>query len=183
MLCHLQEGTLEAFGERQVPELIARLEAADLVVGFNVRRFDYRVLSGYTGVDYLRKLPTLDLLDDVRQSLGFRLALNHLALETLGREKTADGLQSLEWVRQGRLDLVEAYCFKDVEILRDLYLFGRRMGYILYRDKQDHRLKHVICNDGAHPAIKAVDKIEILFRSHGFCEGSVTPYISKHYRY
>ena len=141
VVCRLEEDTLEAFREDEIGELIARLEAADLVVGFNSRRFDYRVLSGYTGVDYARKLPTLDLLDDVRESLGFRLALNHLALETLGREKTADGLQSLDWVRQGRLDLVEEYCRKDVEILRDLYLYGRRMGYILYRDKQDRRLK------------------------------------------
>ncbi|MEE8277602.1 MAG: DEAD/DEAH box helicase, partial [Thermoanaerobaculia bacterium] len=51
VVCHLQEGTLETYREEAVPELIARLEAADLVVGFNVRRFDYRVLSGYTGVD------------------------------------------------------------------------------------------------------------------------------------
>ena len=55
--------------------------------------------------------------------------------------KSADGLQSLEWVKEGRLDLVEDYCRHDVEILRDLYLFGRRMGYLLYRDKEDRVLK------------------------------------------
>ena len=36
------------FGEGEVQRLLARLRAADLVVGFNVRRFDYRVLRGYT---------------------------------------------------------------------------------------------------------------------------------------
>jgi DEAD/DEAH box helicase domain-containing protein len=45
-------------------------------------------------------------------------------------------------VRQGRLDLVEQYCLKDVEILRDLYLHGRREGCLFYRDKKrDVRLK------------------------------------------
>jgi DEAD/DEAH box helicase domain-containing protein len=138
---HLQEGRMETFGEDRVDELIARLEAAELVVGFNVKRFDYEVLGAYTGIDYRRKLPTLDLWEEVRRRLGFRLGLNHLVEATLGARKTADGLQSLEWVKQGRMDLVEAYCRHDVELLRDLYLFGRRMGYVLYRDKEKNTLK------------------------------------------
>ncbi len=141
VVCHLEEGRFETFREDEVPSLIARLEAAERVVGFNVKRFDYRVLSGYTGIDYERRLPTLDLLEEVAAGLGFRLGLNHLARETLGVEKSADGLQSLVWVREGRLDRVEEYCRRDVEILRDLYLFGRRMGYVLFRDKEERRIK------------------------------------------
>ena len=132
---------METFGEDRVGELIARLEAAELVVGFNVKRFDYLVLEAYTGIDYRRRLPTLDLWEEVRRRLGHRLGLNHLVEATLGAQKTADGLQSLEWVKQGRMDLVEVYCRYDVELLRDLYLFGRRMGYVLYRDKEENSLK------------------------------------------
>lgn len=141
VLYHLEEGRFEAFGEAEVQELLERLAAARLVVGFNIKRFDYRVLSGYTGADYARLLPTLDLLEEIYRRLGFRLGLDHLARETLGVGKTADGLQSLEWVKQGRLDLVEAYCRRDVEILRDLYLHGRREGYVFYRDRDDRRIK------------------------------------------
>ena len=141
VLCHLEEGRFETYREDGVGELLARLESAELVVGFNVKRFDYRVLSGYTGLDYSRQLPTLDLLQEIHRSLGFRIPLNDLARETLGVEKTADGLQSLEWFKQGRIDLIESYCRKDVEILRDLYLFGRRMGHVYYRDRQDRKLK------------------------------------------
>ena len=83
----------------------------------------------------------LDLWEEARRRLGFRLGLNHLVEATLGARKTADGLQSLEWVKQGRMDLVEAYCRHDVQLLRDLYLFGRRMGYVLYRDKEKNSLK------------------------------------------
>jgi len=141
VVCHLQEGRFEVFDEDGVNELIDRLRHADLVVGFNIRRFDYGVLSGYSGVDYNRTLPTLDLLEEVYRQLRRRISLNDLVRETLGVEKSADGLQSLEWVKQGRLDLVEEYCRHDVEILRDLYLFGRRMGHVLYRDKDDRVLK------------------------------------------
>jgi DEAD/DEAH box helicase domain-containing protein len=135
VVCHLEEDRFEVFRESDVEALADALRAADLVVGFNIKRFDYRVLAGYTGEDYERTLPTLDLLDEVRKRLGFRLGMGHLAKETLGCDKSADGLQSLEWVRQGRLDLVEAYCRKDVEILRDLFLHGRKEGCVYYRSK------------------------------------------------
>ncbi len=131
--CHLEEGRFHTYTEAQVPELVAELESADLVVGFNVVRFDYPVLSGYTGVDYRRTLPTLDLFEDVQRTISGRLGLAHLAQATLGEDKSADGLQSLEWYKQGRLDLIEEYCKHDVEILRDLYLFGRREGYVCCR--------------------------------------------------
>jgi len=71
-----------------------------------------------------------------------RVGLGQLARDTLGTDKSADGLQSLEWVRQGRLDLVEEYCRHDVEILRDLYLHGRREGCLHYHDRRrDVRLR------------------------------------------
>lgn len=134
--CFLEEGRFEIYREERIGELADALAAAELVVGFNIKRFDYKVLAGYTGVDYSRKLPTLDLLEELHRCLGFRLGLGHLALETLGAGKSADGLQSLRWVADGRLDLVEDYCVRDVEVLRDLYLHGRREGCVFYRDKK-----------------------------------------------
>jgi len=142
VLCFLEEGRFEVYGETRVRELIDALRGASMVIGYNIKRFDYHVLSGYTGEDFARLFPTFDLLEDVASRLGFRVGMGHLAQETLGVGKSADGLQSLEWVRQGRLDLVEQYCRRDVEILRDLYLHGRREGFLFYRDKKrDLRLK------------------------------------------
>ncbi|MDH3746054.1 MAG: ribonuclease H-like domain-containing protein, partial [Acidobacteriota bacterium] len=141
VVCHLQEGEFRVYREPQLNELVAWLDSADAVIGFNSRQFDYRVLEGYTGVEYERKWPTLDLLADIHRRLGFRLSLAHLAQATLGVDKTADGLQSLEWVRAGRLELVEEYCRRDVEILRDLYLYGRRMGFVVYRDLDEKAVK------------------------------------------
>ena len=144
--CHLEEGRFEIFPEARVRDLCDLLRSATLVIGFNIKRFDYRVLSGYTGEDFARLVPTLDLLEDVYARTGFRIGMGHLAQETLGEGKSANGLQSLEWVRQGRLDLVEAYCRRDVEVLRDLYLYGRREGCLFYHDrKRDLRLK--LCVD------------------------------------
>lgn len=141
VVCLLEEGRFEVFDEGRVKDLVALLKGADLVVGFNILRFDYAVLSGYTGEDFGRLLPTFDLLEDIHRRLGFRLGLGTLAQATLGTNKSADGLQSLEWVKQGRLDLVTEYCKKDVEILRDLYLFGRREGHVRYADKRGKEIR------------------------------------------
>jgi DEAD/DEAH box helicase domain-containing protein len=54
---------------------------------------------------------------------------------TLGVEKSADGLQALDWWKAGRIREILDYCRKDVEITRDLYLFGRREGHLLFEDK------------------------------------------------
>jgi len=120
------------FYESQAQALIDRLLRADLVVGFNQKRFDFTVLSGYRNVDW-RPVPTLDLLEVVQKTLKHRLSLNHLAEVTLGETKSGDGLQSLAWVKQGLLDKVAAYCSKDVDITFQLFRHGVHHGFLLYR--------------------------------------------------
>jgi DEAD/DEAH box helicase domain-containing protein len=124
------------FFEQDVEKLIIELLSADLVVGFNVKRFDYAVLSSYTEVDLAARVPTLDILELVKQKLGFRLKLNSLAEATLKETKTADGMQSLKWFKEGRLDLIEMYCKKDVAVTARLYQYGRDHGHLLYHDLQ-----------------------------------------------
>ena len=122
------------------PELLAHLEAADLVVGFNNLRFDYAVLRGYTDGD-LRRLPTFDMLEDVRRRIGFRLPLGHLGEETLGVAKSADGLQSLAWWQAGEVARVEAYCRDDVALLRDLLAYGIEHGHLRFRTRDGQRVR------------------------------------------
>ncbi len=119
------------FTEEQIPELVAYLNRLELIVGFNIKRFDYHVLTGYSDFPF-EKLPTLDILERVHACLGFRLSLDRLAQATLGAKKSADGLQALRWWKQGRLREIIDYCKKDVEITRDLYLHGLENGYIVF---------------------------------------------------
>jgi DEAD/DEAH box helicase domain-containing protein len=126
---------LRVYTEEQVDALLEELGRAALIIGFNLRRFDFTVLRGYRALDYAA-LPTLDLLEEIHATLGFRLSLNHLAQETLGVPKMADGLQSLRWWRAGERDKVIEYCKADVDLTRRLYAYGRDHGYLLYRDYQ-----------------------------------------------
>ncbi len=126
--------------EADVERLLLDLALADRVVGFNVDRFDLAVLSGYTDRD-LRRIRTLDLLAEVHRTLGFRLSLGHLSEANLGESKAGDGLQSLRWWKEGRIDLIERYCRKDVEMTLRLYRLGRERGYLVYRDREGRAMR------------------------------------------
>ncbi|MCP4339266.1 MAG: DEAD/DEAH box helicase [Desulfobulbaceae bacterium] len=120
--------------EHEVDKLVAHLVSFDLIVGFNNKRFDNRVLSAYSNVN-LSQFPTLDLLEEVHNYLGYRLSLNRLAEQTLGTKKTANGLQALAWYKEGRIDLIQHYCKKDVEITRDILYYALEQGYLLFSNK------------------------------------------------
>jgi len=132
------------YTEQDVADLVSELQTADLVVGFNVLRFDYTVLQPYTHVE-LGRFPTLDMLRHIYDKLGFRVGLGALSAATLDVGKSADGLQAVRWYKQGQLDKVVAYCQRDVEVTRDLYEYGRQHGHVRFRDRRG-RVQRVLVN-------------------------------------
>ena len=112
--------------------LIGELRAFDRIVTFNGLRFYFEVLSAYGDVSELRG-KSLDLLQDLKRRLGFRVSLQSVAQATLGKGKTASGLEAVKWWRSGDPALrqrVVDYCRMDVEILREVLAHGRREGFI-----------------------------------------------------
>lgn len=128
------------YREHEVQKLIEDLKKLDLVVGFNISRFDYGVLRAYTPFD-LKKLPTFDILDDIHKSMGFRVSLGHLAEETLGHPKGGDGVQAVKWFREGEWENLIKYCTEDVIITRDLFYHGLEKGYLAFSDKSSRVLR------------------------------------------
>ena len=122
------------YAEKQVNDLLDDLRRADLVVGFNHLRFDYEVLHHYTVLD-LRQLPSLDLLLELQKHLSHRLSLDAVATATLGVEKTAEGMQAIQWFRQGRLLEIAEYCCYDVKITRLVYEYGAAHKKLFYKDR------------------------------------------------
>jgi DEAD/DEAH box helicase domain-containing protein len=126
--------------EDQIEQLIAHIVKFDLIIGFNIKGFDYQVLKGYSRFNFAA-LNTLDILEDIHSHLGFRLSLAHLARETLKSDKTADGLQALRWWKQGRIRELIDYCRMDVKLTRDLYGYGRQKGYLVFRNRDQNRIR------------------------------------------
>ena len=123
--------------EQDMPALLMLLASCPLVVGFNLKRFDYHVLSHYAPGDkgFFRKIPTLDMLEKIQDRLGYRVSLDNLSQATLNAPKSADGMQALKWWKEGKIDLICKYCQDDVRLTRDLYLFGKDHGFCLFTNK------------------------------------------------
>jgi len=121
--------------EPDVKALIYELGRFARIVSFNGDRFDFEVLRGYHPVgDLVPK--SFDLLADLHRRLGFRIKLDDLARETLGHQKSGNGLEIVQWWREGRKEEVCKYCENDVQLLVDLVEFARRKKYVVVNKRQ-----------------------------------------------
>jgi len=128
-------GRYAVYGEERVHELVAQLQQADLVVGYNLVNFDYEVLMGYTVIDLAHTVPTLDLMTDLEGKIGHRVGLDAVAQATIGCGKTADGLDAIKWWRAGRKLEVARYCCFDVKVTRMVHEHGMAHGAVFFTDR------------------------------------------------
>jgi len=125
----------QTYTEWEIPSLLPRLESAQLVIGFNIKRFDYAVLEPYYKRP-LTHLRTLDIMEEVTKTLGHRLSLESLATATLNKKKLGSGLDAIQYFRTGQMDKLKEYCLEDVRLTRDLYEYGKRYGKLLYYEQR-----------------------------------------------
>ena len=119
--------------ENDANELVRELERADKVIGFNILRFDYEVLSAYVpNTHELLDGKSFDIFTDLESRLGFRLSLEVICSTTLGKSKLAKAEDAIEWYRQGQIEKVVHYCQRDVELTRDIYRYGQEHSFICY---------------------------------------------------
>lgn len=122
-----------AYEEHELPALWKRLEKASRIIGYNSRNFDLPIMNTYYPGDLL-SFPQLDLLEEIRNTLGFRLKLDDVAAATIGVRKSGHGLQAIEWWKQGEIDKIKAYCLDDVKVTKNVYEYGIRHGALAYVD-------------------------------------------------
>lgn len=116
--------------EAQAGDLIAALDEADVIIGFNINSFDFSVLSFYGDTSKFED-KSFDILNELFQQSRERKSLNHLARINLGEAKTLEsGVVAVELWRQGRLEELAAYCQKDVELTKRLFEQWRDTGIL-----------------------------------------------------
>lgn len=127
-------GEMMGFFEQDLPDLFPLLEKADVVIGFNIDGFDMQTLVPYYSAD-ITKIPTLDIMMRIKDTVGHRISLDAVAQETLGAGKSGDGLDAILYYRNQEWDKLKKYCLRDVEVTRDIYDFGLKKGQIKFRNK------------------------------------------------
>jgi len=126
--------------EKDLPQLFPILEKADVIVGFNIDGFDMPSMTDYYSGDILQ-LPTLDLMDRIKKSVGHRIGLDAVAQETLGIGKTGDGLDAIKYYQTGQLDKLRDYCLQDVAVTRQLYDYGLQKGRVKFRNRWNRMIE------------------------------------------
>ncbi|MCK4635977.1 MAG: ribonuclease H-like domain-containing protein [Candidatus Moranbacteria bacterium] len=121
------------FTEENFADLWKILEDTDLIIGYNSDYFDIPLLNKYYSGDLLA-VGSLDLLTEIRKSLGKAVRLDNIAEATLGVGKSGHGLQAIEWWKAGEIKKIEKYCQQDVKVTKDLYEYAIKNKKMKYKD-------------------------------------------------
>lgn len=140
------------FFEHELKDLFPILEKADLIIGFNIDNFDMPTMMNYYTGD-IASLPTLDLMNRIKDSVGHRISLDAVASETLGIGKTGDGLDAIKYYQTGQLDKLKQYCLHDVAVTRQLYDHGLAKGQVKFRNKWNRLIECPV--DFSYTPVKA----------------------------
>jgi DEAD/DEAH box helicase domain-containing protein len=122
------------FTEQELGKLFPILESASYIVGYNVRSFDMAVLQGYYPGD-VTHFSVFDILEDIKEKIGRRIALNDVIKATLEKQKTGHGLQAIQFYKEGRWDELKKYCQDDVMLTKELFDYGVKNGQIYYMNE------------------------------------------------
>ena len=125
----------QSFLQEDFGRLWPILEGADMLITYNGDHFDIPLLDKYYPGD-LTKIKSLDLLKEIKNSLGRRIKLDTVAEATLGRNKSGHGLEAITWWKQGEIDKIIKYCTEDVRITKEVYDYALKNGLLKYKDGQ-----------------------------------------------
>src|SRR3989344_6133180 len=109
-----------AYEEHELPEFEKMLVETEHLIGFNIKTFDLPVLEPYMKKVSLNTIAATDMFEDVTNFLGHRVGLAGLASATLGESKIANGLEALEWYKQGKIKEIKEYCLQVVKVTKNI---------------------------------------------------------------
>ena len=129
-----KDNSYKSFLHTELGDLWPILEKADLLIGYNSEHFDIPLLNKYYPGD-LTQIKHVDLMKEIKKSLGRRIGLDAVAKATLGIGKSGHASQGLVWWKNGEIEKLRDYCIQDVKITKELYEYALTHGHIKYEDR------------------------------------------------
>jgi len=130
-------GKMESWFEEDFSKMWGIFSNVDRIIGFNSLHFDVPAMAPLAPFDF-KKLKHFDIMDHIKNSLGFRLSLNTVATETLGHTKIDNGLNAVYYWQEHSaesLAKLKKYCEMDVIVTKEVYDFGLKNNKLKYKDK------------------------------------------------
>ncbi len=129
----------ESFLEEDLGKLWPIFEKADMIIGFNSDHFDIPILNKYYPGNLLQ-IKSLDILNEIKKSLGRRVSLSQVAEATLGKSKLGKGLDAIKWWKEGDIESLRKYCLEDVKITKEVYDYALLNKNLKYKENGEDLL-------------------------------------------
>lgn len=123
----------QSFLEEDLGKLWPIFEKADMIIGFNSDHFDIPILNKYYSGNLLQ-IKSLDILNEIKKSLGRRVSLSQVAEATLGKGKLGKGLDAIKWWKDGDIESLRKYCLEDVLITKEVYDYALLNKSLKYKE-------------------------------------------------
>lgn len=128
-----ESGDTIVYLDDNIGELHKRLEAADLVVGFNTINFDHILLRATVGAEGEYK--NYDLFQEMQASRNLNkfsggCKLDDVLKATFCMEKTANGAEAPHMFQRGEMGKLISYCLADVRRERMVFEYAYLHGFI-----------------------------------------------------
>jgi DEAD/DEAH box helicase domain-containing protein len=130
-------GKMYSFWEEEFGDMWNLFSNSDRIIGFNSLHFDVPAVAPLSPYDF-KKLNHFDIMDHVKNALGFRIGLGAIARETLGHTKIDHGLNAVKyWAEHTPQSLakLKKYCEADVQITTEVYDYGLKYKELKFMDK------------------------------------------------
>jgi len=131
------DGQIMSFWEEDFSKMWPYFSNVDRVIGFNSLAFDVPAVAPWAPYDF-KKLVHFDIIDHVKNALGFRIGLNAIASQTINHTKIDHGLNAVKYWAQHTpesLAKLKKYCEADVIVTRDVYDYGLKNKHLKFVDK------------------------------------------------
>ena len=126
-----------SFVEEEFEKMWQIFEKADLLITYNGDHFDIPLLNKYfkkAGRGDLSKLRSLDILKELRNAYGRRMKLDQVSEGTFGINKQGNGLEAVNWWRNGEIERVRKYCLEDVKLTKDVYEYAMKNKKLIFKE-------------------------------------------------
>lgn len=131
---------ITSYTEENINALLDEIFSSHLIVGFNLKKFVYEVLSGYRSSGF-EKINSLDILEYLRKKIIHKPTINELFLGTLGIDTSIDNMKIARLFKEGKIEEVKQITTQNIKILNSVYSFGKQKGHVFINDQTGQRWK------------------------------------------
>ena len=132
--------------QENIDQLIQALDDADMVVGYNLYRYDYCVLGGICkNRSNVFRLPTFDMMQHIFTMTGQRITMNNVYKQSYGLKdnRPKERVKAIDLFEQNKFDELEDYLKHDLWITQQVFNHGCKLGFLKFYNVKTQKVENI----------------------------------------